>query len=33
MPTALGVWANSLLLISGLYDVIILIKNWKVIEK
>jgi hypothetical protein len=33
VPITLGVWADSLLLISGIYGVIILIKNWKVIGK
>ena len=33
VPITLGVWADSLLLISGIYGLIILIKNWKLIEK
>jgi len=32
-PITLGVWADSLLLVSGVYGLIILIKNWKLIEK
>jgi len=29
----LGVWADLLLLVSGIYGLIILIKNWKLIGK
>ena len=32
-PIMLGVWADLLLLVSGIYGLIILIKNWKFIGK
>jgi hypothetical protein len=32
-PIMLGVWADLLLLVSGIYGLIILIKNWKLIGK
>lgn len=32
-PIMLGVWADLLLLISGIYGLIILIKSWKIIGK
>ncbi|MEA3307469.1 MAG: DUF6064 family protein [Elusimicrobiota bacterium] len=33
VPIILGVWADLLLLVSGIYGLIILIKNWKLIGK
>ena len=33
VPIMLGVWADLLLLVSGIYGLIILIKNWKLIGK
>jgi hypothetical protein len=33
VPITLRVWADFLLLVSGMYGLIILIKNWKLIEK
>ena len=33
VPITLGVWADFLLLVSGMYGLIILIKNCKFIEK
>ena len=33
VPMMLGVWADLLLLLSGIYGLIILIKNWKLIGK
>ena len=33
VPITLGVWADFLLLVSGVYSLIVLIKNWKLIEK
>ena len=33
VPIILGVWADLLLLVSGIYGLIILIKNWKFIGK
>jgi len=32
-PIMLGVWADLLLLVSGIYGLLILIKNWKLIGK
>jgi hypothetical protein len=32
-PIMLGVWADLLLLVPGIYGLIILIKNWKLIGK
>lgn len=32
-PTMLGIWADLLLLFTGVYGLIILIKNWKLIGK
>ncbi|GAG52427.1 unnamed protein product, partial [marine sediment metagenome] len=32
-PIMLGVWADLLLLVSGIYGLITLVKNWKLIGK
>ena len=29
----LGVWADLILIVAGMYGLIILIENWKLIEK
>jgi len=33
VPITLGVWADLILLVAGIYSLVILIKNWKLIER